>query len=200
MFASLNQNWLTEEFNISPSKFDERTFESFFKQHFKSLVFYAQRYVKDLDSAKEIAQNAFISLWEKRESIDLSKPVKTYLTVTVHNRCLNHIRDNKKFDTELLSNEYLIPASEYFEDNIENDETMNRIYSAIEELPEKCKEIFKLSRFDNMKYQQIAEALGISVKTVESQMSKALFHLRSRLADYLIIIFFLLFWLLIINK
>ena len=177
-------------------KLDEATFELLFKSNFKALCWFAVKYVKDLDNAKEIVQDAFISLWEKRNCIDLSKPVKSYLSTMIYNRSLNYLRDNKKFNKDILSFENISPDATYYQtDKLIETEISNKINSAIEELPEKCREIFILSRYENLKYQQIADKLQISVKTVEAQMSKALQHMRTKLVDYItiMIIFYSLF-------
>jgi RNA polymerase sigma-70 factor, ECF subfamily len=137
-----------------------------------------------MDASKEIVQDAFVSLWEKRDSIDLSKPVKTYLSTSVRNRCLNWLRDNKKFNKDILSMEELL--SDYGvepQDTLAESELRESIKDAIRELPEKCREIFILSRYENLKYHQIASQLEISVKTVETQMSKAIKHMRTRLGE-----------------
>jgi RNA polymerase sigma-70 factor, ECF subfamily len=168
------------------NQLNERTLESLFRNHFTGLCQFAAGYVKDQDVAKEIVQDAFVSLWEKRDAIDLSKPVKTYLSTTVRNKCLNYLRDHQKFSGDLLALENLSHETIYDQpDKLVESDIHAQITRAIEELPEKCREIFKLSRHQNMKYQQIADELEISVKTVETQMSKALQHMRLRLAEYL---------------
>ncbi|MGA3014418.1 MAG: RNA polymerase sigma-70 factor [Bacteroidales bacterium] len=165
---------------------DKATFESLFRIEFKGLAYFALQYTKDLDTAREITQEAFISLWEKRETIDLSKPVKTYLTTSVRNKCLNWLRDNKKFNRDILDIEGLLSDRIYIPtDRLVESEIRVKIISAIEELPEKCREIFVLNRNENLKYQEIANRLQISVKTVETQMSKALQHMRNRLEEFL---------------
>lgn len=171
---------------------DKTAFERLFKDEFKGLVLFAVQYVKDYEAAREIVQEAFIGLWAKREQIDLSRPVKTYLSTTVRNRSLNYLRDNKKFDTRLLSQENLYPLASYEQtDRIVEKELRDQIHEAISELPDRCREVFLLSRNEHLKYQAIADRLQISVKTVETQMSKALQHLRIRLKEYLVV--FLLF-------
>jgi RNA polymerase sigma-70 factor (ECF subfamily) len=142
--------------------------------------------VKDFETAKEIVQDAFISLWEKRETIDMNRPVKSYLTMVIHNKCTNYLRDNRKFDHYILQVENLLEIPEYDgADTMIEYELKSKIDFAISELPEKCREIFVLNRFENHKYQEIADKLQISVKTVETQMSKALQHMRTRLAEYI---------------
>jgi RNA polymerase sigma-70 factor (ECF subfamily) len=160
-----------------------------FRSHFKGLCFFAQKYVKDIDTAKEIVQDAFLSMWEKRDTIDLDRPVKSYLTMIIHNKCTNYLRDNRKFDSNILEIENLLDVPEYEStDSLVTDELKEKIDSALNDLPEKCREVFVLNRYENLKYQEIAEKLQISVKTVETQMSKALQHMRVRLAEYLTVI------------
>jgi RNA polymerase sigma-70 factor (ECF subfamily) len=180
--------------NDIPFKAMEKSdFEKLFKEHFKDMVFYALRYVKDHDTAREIVQEAFMALWEKRESIDAARVVRSYLGSSVHNKCLNYLRENKKFDRSLLTLEKLSDRPDDIADELSHTETSEKVYAAIEELPEKCREIFKLSRFEHLKYQEIADRLGISVKTVEAQMSKALQHMKARLSAYLEVLLIILF-------
>ena len=165
---------------------DKQTFELLFKSHFKGLCHFAIQYVRDLDTAKEIVQDAFLGLWDKRDSIDLSRNVKTYLTSTVRNKCLNYLRDHKKFNTEIIEFEDLNQVKSYQQsDQLVEAEIRIKIDKAIGELPQKCREIFVLSRYENLKYQEIADRLQISIKTVETQISKALQHMRTQLAEYL---------------
>ena len=172
---------------MSPlNSLDENALEQLFRTHFKGLCMFANGIVKDYETAREIVQDSFVSLWMKRDTIDLSKPVKTYLFTTVRNKCLNHLRDNRKFSGELLELENLAETGEYNQpDKLVEHDIRRQIDAAVSELPEKCREVFLLNRHHNLKYQQIADKLGISVKTVETQMSKALQHLRLRLAEYL---------------
>jgi RNA polymerase sigma-70 factor (ECF subfamily) len=160
-----------------------------FRSHFAGLCFFAQKYVKDFDDAKEIVQDAFLSLWEKRETIDMNRPVKSYLTMIIHHKCTNYLRDNRKFDLFILNTENLLEVPEYEgADSMVENELKVKIDEAIQELPEKCREVFVMNRYENLKYQEIADKLQISVKTVETQMSKALQHMRIRLAEYITIV------------
>lgn len=166
-----------------------------FRSHFAGLCFFAQKYVKDFEAAKEIVQDAFLSLWEKRETIDMDRPVKSYLTMIIHNKCTNFLRDNRKFDQNILHIENLTEVPEYEgADSMVEEELKNKIDTAIEELPEKCRQVFVMNRYENLKYQEIADKLQISVKTVETQMSKALQHMRIRLSEYLTILLAMVLW------
>jgi len=174
----------------------EAVFEKLFKEHFKSMCFFAQRYVKDFEAAREIVQEVFVILWEKRSTIDVSRPARAYLGTSVYNRCLNFLRDNRKFNKDILIAEHLFPESAAeFSDFLVVEEINKKIDEAIAELPEKCREVFVLNRFEHLKYQQIAEKLQISVKTVEAQMSKALSHMRLRLAEYILVMILLMFFI-----
>ena len=175
----------TRERNIGVS-LDKPAFEELFRSFFPSLVLFAQKYVPDQDTAKEIVHNVFLNLWEKRQQVDSGSPLKSYLFTSVHYRCLNYIRDQKKFDKD--EGHFQRLDSEEFSDGIdrlEEQELEQRIYDALQALPEKCREIFNLNRFEGLKYADIAQQLDISVKTVETQMSRALRILREKLADYL---------------
>lgn len=170
----------------------KRNFELLFREYFTGLAYFARKYTGDLDSAKEIVHTVFIRVWENRYEFDWDKPAKSYLFTSVYNRSMNYIRDNRKFtltgDNSLSNNEDFV-----YNDTIDRSELQMRIDRALVKLPEKCREIFELSRFGEKKYSEISQLLGISVKTVETQMSKALHILREELKDYLyLLILFLL--------
>lgn len=131
-------------------------------------------------------QEAFARLWQKRGKIEEERSPASYLATTVRNRCLNYLRNNKKFDRGILVFEGLGHDHQYVEeDHLVTEELRNRITQATDALPDKCREIFLLNRVEHKKYQQIADELGISVKTVEAQMSKALKIMRDKLSEFL---------------
>lgn len=160
-------------------------FEQLFREHFLHLANFARQYVGDEDSAKEITQKVFISLWENRDKIDTQKSIASYLFTSVKNRCLNHLRDHKKYRSSILDLE-----GHDFDLSVEPDhgelaELEHKIGIALDSLPEKCRTVFEMSRFHDKKYKEIAEALEISQKTVEAHMSKAIKALRVHLQDYM---------------
>lgn len=161
-------------------------YEEMFRTYFSSLCYFAQKYITDLDSCKEIVHKVFVSIWESRETFDFDKPAKSYLFAAVYNRSMNHIRDAKKFrndyDLDVLNDN---PVHAVNADHLEAAELETLIWNVIQTLPEKCREIFILSRFEEKKYGEIASTLNISVKTVEAQMTKALKVLRDNLKDYI---------------
>jgi RNA polymerase sigma-70 factor (ECF subfamily) len=150
---------------------------------------FAKKILGDEDDAREVVHQVFISIWEKRQEIDLSASMKSYLFTSVHNRSLNVIRDRKKFSSAEVPD----VAGEWDVSSvIESMELEEKILAVIRTLPEKCREVFEMSRFDGLKYSEIAKKLNISVKTVENQMSKALKILREKLAKYMTILLWLI--------
>jgi len=171
----------------------KRKFEVLFREHFTGLCYFARQYTHDLDSARDIVHTVFIRIWENRSEFDWEKPAKSYLFTSVYNRSMNFIRDNRKFmshDDAVTGN--LVVDDAVYAGTLETAELENRIRTALSRLPEKCREVFELSRFDGRKYSEIAEQLSISVKTVEAHMSKALDILKTELRDYLTILIILL--------
>lgn len=173
-------------------------YEEMFKTYFSSLCYFAQKYVADFDSCKEIVHKVFVGIWEKRDSFDFEKQAKSYLFTSVYNRCMNHIRDEKRLlinDAQGITEE--IADSSSHSANIEASELEGQIWKVINSLPDKCKEVFILNRFKKKKYSEIAVQMDISVKTVETHMSKALRILRDNLKVYihlLILIFMKKLW------
>ncbi len=161
---------------------DQGAFEELFRSYFPPLMAFAKKILTDEDDAREVVQQVFISIWEKRKDIDLSVSLKSYLFTSVHNRSLNVIRDRKKFSSAELPDQ----AGEWDVSSvIESMELEEKIMEVVGSLPEKCREVFELNRFEGLKYSEIADRLHISVKTVENQMSKALKVLREKLLKYI---------------
>ncbi len=172
-------------------EFDQQQFEQLFRSHFAYLCNYALQYVEDMDTAQEICQKVFIRLWEKRAEMDPRQSIKSYLFTAVRNRCLNYIRDNKKYRSTILDldcGDFDLAGEE---DDYAMEDLQQKVNAALNELPEKCRLVFEMSRFQGLKYREIAEELEISQKTVEAHMSKAMKMLRERLKDYFFL--FLLF-------
>ncbi len=153
---------------------------------------FAFGYLNDVDTAREIVQDIFISLWNKRDTIDPDKKVKSYLYTSVRNRCLNHIRDHKKFRSLYLDVEIEREIPDQDPDLFSVSETKTKIEKALDKLPAKCREVFELSRFEELKYMEIADRLNISIKTVEVQVSKALRILREELKEFLVVLILLI--------
>ncbi len=171
---------------------DKVSFETLFKTYFKPLTAFSYKFVNDVDEAKSIVHDVYIKLWEKRDEIDLSKSVKSYLYTSVNNRSLNFIRDNKKFSKNETVYDNLSNIDANIEDVLAAEEIQNKIDAVLNKLNSKVKRIFELSRYEGKKYKEIAEEMNLSVKTVETHMSTALKELRKYLKEYLTIIVFLI--------
>lgn len=165
-------------------------FRHLYEEHYKALCWYAVRYTRDMPAAEDIVHEVFVAFWEKRSTIDREGAVKAYLYRSVANRSLNWLRDRK----QTINPEFAELASGVTEDDFYTDqaELEARVHEAIAKLPPRCGEVFRLSRFEDLKYREIAERLNISVRTVEVQMSKALQILREELKEWLVLFLILL--------
>jgi RNA polymerase sigma-19 factor, ECF subfamily len=163
---------------------DKTLFEQLFKAHFVHLCNFAFQYVHDSDSAKDIAQKVFLTLWENREKIDLEKSIKSFLFTSVRNRSLNYIRDQKKYRSRVLDLEIADLEIAFETDDSEVSELQVKVSEVLDTLPEKCRLAFEMSRYQNMKYREIADEIGVSVKTVEAHISKALKIFKDHLKEY----------------
>jgi RNA polymerase sigma-70 factor (family 1) len=173
---------------------DEVVFETVFKDYYERLCNYANSMIYDMDEAEEMVQNTYLTLWEKRENIDIHTSVKSYLYKAVYNNCMNWMKhykvrlehsEDSKYQTESFVDD---PSQQLLSEELER-----QINIAINDMPNQCRTVFKLSRFENLTYSEIAEQLNLSVKTVENHMAKALKLLREKLKDYLPFLLWLIF-------
>lgn len=165
---------------------DIPAFEMLFKTHYAPLCRFASSYLTDPDVAEEVVQNTFITFWEKRSSIEVDSSLKAYLYRSVRNACLNEIKRVKV--RQLHANQVMAegePMSQASDHLAIRTELEAKIQEALQTLPEQCRLIFKMSRFEELKYQEIADQLNISIKTVENQMGKALKLMRAQLKEFL---------------
>nr|WP_255486928.1 RNA polymerase sigma-70 factor [Mucilaginibacter sp. SP1R1] len=171
----------------------EKAYEWLFKTHFESLHAYAYSFIKDDEMAEEIVQNVFCRIWEKRDLLKTDGSLKSYLYRAVHNESLNYLKHQKvKASFNVYYAGQLDQADEQASHKITTAQLQQHIDAAMSQLPQQCRTIFQLSRFEQLKYQQIADHLGLSIKTVENQMGKALRIMRQKLAEFLPIILLLL--------
>lgn len=165
---------------------NERIFEVIFRKYYQNLCNYANSMLKEIDEAEEVVQNLFSGIWEKRAELEINISLKSYLYRAVHNHCLNRIKHLKiREEYQQYANSYYESSYESVSQSVIKNELERKIEEAIDKLPEQCRLIFRLSRFEELKYHEIAEQLGISPKTVENQIGKALKILRVELAEYL---------------
>ncbi|HPR33491.1 MAG TPA: RNA polymerase sigma-70 factor [Prolixibacteraceae bacterium] len=165
-------------------KGDPQSFEILFRTYYAPLCHFARQYLADRDDCEELVQAFFLKIWEKREELDISTSVRNYLFRAVRNHCLNFIKHQKivrQHHDEVLKNS---EAGWESRDYILEADLEDKIRQGIDSLPQRRKEIFLLSRDEGLKYREIADRLGISIKTVETQMGQALKDLREKLKDY----------------
>ena len=173
----------------------EDIFNFLFDQCYEVLLSFAMRYLLDKEESKEIVQEAFVKLWEIRKELSSDINIKSYLYTIVKNNCLNRLKHNEivlKNKKEILWKEmqYRYEALDRVQyGDMEFEELKLLIEKAIEKLPEHCKRVFILKRFEDLKYKEIAKQLNISEKTVEYHMNKAIKLIKEDLSPYLPILF-----------
>jgi RNA polymerase sigma-70 factor (ECF subfamily) len=163
---------------------DVEEFESLFRSSYVSLVRYAKTIIRDHDTAEEIVQDLFFRLWRDRENTMIESSLNGYLFRAVHNRCLHyieHIKVVEKYEKEMAVNHG--ESADVPTDLLYYSDLQAKIAGIIERLPEKCGKIFCMSRFEGLKYSEIAKKLSVSVKTVEANMGRALKEFRKALAE-----------------
>lgn len=203
MTQQLNFDVITSGYGISlmvphtTTAATQLDFESLFKENFRALHAYAITILRDEAMAEEIVQQVFCKLWERRDSLKIEVSYTAYLYRAVYNDCLNHLK-HLKVRAAHHSHALRQSANSHDTDNqVGLRELQARLEAALKTLPEGCRTIFQMSRYESLKYHEIAERLDISPKTVEAQMGKALKLLRVALADYLPTLLICLFTTLI---
>ncbi|GAA5033484.1 DNA-directed RNA polymerase sigma-70 factor [Marivirga lumbricoides] len=174
---------------------DIQAFEMLFNDYYKRLAYFAFKYLEDKDSAEDVVQELFSKLWLNRHQLSIETSLNAYLYGAVRNACLNQLQHQK------IKENYVAAASgssavyeALLPDQIDANNLSLLIQSCIIDLPPERQKIFLMSREHDLKYKEIADQLGISVKTVEAQMGKALRFLRERLKEYLVV------WTIILLK
>ena len=181
------QQYLDEDIIELLRKNSDEAIEVLFKKHYTFLCKAAYRIIPVSSTAEDLVQDVFLDIWRKKDNLNINTSVKAYLRRSVINKALNHLRNQKlKFDEDERALEGF-ESKENISSDIEVKELQKIIDTAIERLPKKCRIVFTLSRFEEMSYKEIADQLGISKKTVENQISKALRILRDHVNPYLIL-------------
>lgn len=192
---NLVNKYLVEELSSGNIK----AFQTVFSQYYKALHHFALSYLKSSEDATDIVQSVFLILWERRENLKADTNLTSYLFTITRNQSLNflehikarsnYLNKQEQYWNELQLNYYSL--EKFNATNLGYEELEAEINKAIGELPEDIGRIFTLSRFQGLKYSEIAEKLGVSVKTVEKKMSIALVKLRESLRKYYYIVFFI---------
>lgn len=160
-------------------------FKELFDTYYHSLLIYAYQKVNDRAVAEDMVQEVFLSLWTHREQIDFDIPLRGYLFRAVHNQCVNYLQSRHfalavdRNEASVLLHREIVEYNQH--DTLLLKELADEIFFFIDTLPEQCRKVFKLSRQDGLKNKEIAALLGISEKTVESHIGKALKDLRAYL-------------------
>lgn len=167
------------------SSSDERAFKELFDATFEHYVRYAWRYTKDKESAMDIVQEGFIKLWNYRNRLDPAQSLKTYIYRMIKHKALNYIRDHQQ-DKVPLSNLELVDEQEFNpSEDLQTESPLNSALNKwIEELPKRQKEAFKLSRFEGLTHEEIAEVMEVSPRTVNNHIVAALNTLEEQYNNY----------------
>ena len=171
---------------------NKSTFDHLFKSYYSGLCSYANTYLRSSDVSEEIVQEVFVRLWEKHKKILIHTSIRAYLYQSVFNGCMNYIKSMqssgfKHVDLEDVSirNELMsmdMADAEFtriFSEDVERD-----LESAISDLPDQCREIFRMCRSDNLSYKEISNLLKISKSTVKTQMSRAMNRILKQMEKY----------------
>lgn len=172
--------------NETQAGISETAFEQVFRSHFRALHAYACTILKEEATAEEMVQQVFFKLWEKKDQVTIQQSVNAYLYRSVYNECMNYLKHQKVKKVHRAHTLHTADsAAEQPSRQLAARELEGRIAEALNQLPEQCRTIFQMSRFEELKYREIADKLKLSVKTVENQMGKALRIMRTQLIDYL---------------
>jgi len=185
----LYEKILIEKLNQS----DQSAFGTIFTKYYKDLVRFSMRFTRNPDAAEELVQDVFVKLWENRNSLVISTSLKSFLLKSVQNRSLDHLRFENirnKYASEILEN--LILSDNDTEKQVLHSELEEHFLKVLANLPELYVEVYSMSRNESMTYAEIAQKLGVSVRTVEVRMAKALQIIRLELKDFLVMVLYYL--------
>ena len=188
------------ELIIKINKGDLRAFKELYLRYYIPLCIYAKQYTKTKELAEEVVQDLFLNIWEQKGQLRITVSLKAYLFTAIRNQCLNHLKHLQvvngynQYYTQLLNNaqDYYTLSYESGDSILIANELEKSLMEAIDSLPEHCRKIFIKSRFDGLKHQDIADSLGITLYTVNKQISIALEKLRAALKIYLVTLAFAL--------
>jgi RNA polymerase sigma-70 factor (ECF subfamily) len=162
---------------------DEEAFRTLFLHFFTPLCVFSMRYISNRETCEDIVQNAFLKIWKNRKFIEINNSGRNFLITTVKNICIDYLR---KQENEHIRNGKLAENNEYQSEDVYSVvELEQMLTAALSKLPENVCAVFRMNRFEGKTYAQIAEEQNLSIKTIESYMSKALKLLRIELKDYL---------------
>ena len=175
---------------------DEQAFELLYRRYFVRLCAFANKFLGDPQSAEEVVQDIFLKLWENRIILRNDGSGKSFLFQAVHNKSLNLLAHQKVVNrySEMIKTVYSHIEEFDVHESLMAQELNSRIQTTINNLAPECKKIFLMSRAEGKKHLEIAEELHISIKTVETQINRALKKLRTELSDYMVVLITFLFF------
>ena len=184
---------VTELETISRLKNGDRdVFEILFHDNYRNLVLYAKKFVIDTEISRDLVQDVFIYMWDKREKLNINRSLSSYLFRAVHNGCINHLKREstkesyiRNFLLSINEGSYCSAASDDAHELVVHKDLSERIELIVEGLPEQCRNIFRMSRFKGLKNKEIADIYAISPRTVETQLYRALKVLKENLRPYM---------------
>jgi len=197
ILTPINNVFMSDKSQITSLKTgDIRCFEEIYNTYYSVLVNYAESITKDKCMAEDAVSDVFLKLWENRDRIAIEGSLKPYLFKSVYNQCLNELKhiqvQNEYRDFFLHHPAVYDDGSDYPLSGIIENEINTILQVALERLPEQCRKIFVMSRIDGLKHEEIAQELNISIRTVRTQIHRALSKLRVVLKDYMPLLLLLL--------
>jgi RNA polymerase sigma-70 factor (ECF subfamily) len=174
---------------------DEQSFELLYRRYFVRLCAFANKFLNDPFASEEVVQDIFLKIWENRLTLRSDESGKSFLFQAVHNKSLNLLAHQGVVNrySEMIRALYANPEEFDGHDSLMAKELNSHIQIIINDLAPECKTIFLMSRADGKKHREIASELNISIKTVETQINRALKKMRAELSDYMIVLLTLLF-------
>ncbi|MFC5048117.1 RNA polymerase sigma factor [Aquimarina hainanensis] len=167
-------------------KGDRKSYKILFDTYYIGLHRYMFKLSNDTILSEDLIQNVFLRIWEKKEELNITSSLKSYLFRSCHNEFLMHLRKQKREGDALDALKWEIMFEVFSEEETQDtiSEDLVKLEKVIEKLPKKCKEVFKLSRFEQKKHKEIAEILGISTKTVEVHITKAIRFIKTNVSIF----------------
>jgi len=166
---------------------DIAAFENYYKLHYRSFFLISCKYLKDSSQAEEIVNDVFMKIWEDGDKIKIESSLKAYIYKSVINKSINVLNKHKR-DSLHQSDLNTIQDESFELKEIEENELKIKLYAAIDQLPDQCRKVFEMSRFEELKQQEIADKLGISIKTVKNHITLALKKISKSVEDHLFVL------------